>query len=246
MPLKTSSYSVLTNIYNHIMKRVKYDLWADYLFSIIEPYIPDEYIALELGAGNLNFTNCFHNYLQDIIATDLSSDMIKSDKKNLFPKVCCNMVNLPFFMEFDLIYSTFDSVNYLTSKKKLLQHFMEVNRCLTVEGIFAFDASLEKNSLKHVREGNKKGVCNGYHYTQKSEYFLKSLIHKNSFEIYADDKIVFREIHRQKIYPFETYFELLDRAGLYVVECYDAFKYKEGTANSERIQFIVKRKKQVC
>lgn len=242
MPVKSPSYSLLVNIYDHIMKRVKYDLWAEYLFSIVEPYIPDEYIALELGAGNLNFTNCFYDYLSDIIATDLSVAMLKSDKKNLFPKVCCNMVHLPFFMEFDLIYSTFDSVNYLTSTKSLQQHFSEAHRCLTAEGIFAFDASLEKNSLKHVKEGNKKGVYNGYHYTQKSEYLSRTKIHKNSFEIYSDNKIVFLEVHKQKIYPFETYFELLDRAGLYVVECYEAFKYKAGTPNSERIQFIVKKK----
>ncbi len=242
MRVKAPTYSMLTHIYDHVMKKVNYEVWADYLFSIIEPYLPEEYIALELAAGNLNFTNSFSKYLTDIIATDLSADMLRSDKKNLFPKVCCNMVHLPFFMEFDLIYSTFDSINYITNKKNLKQHFKEVKRCLTDEGIYTFDASLEKNSINYVKEGNKKGFYNDYYYTQKSELSPNKQIHKNSFEIYSDNKMVFREVHRQKIYPFETYFELLDDAGLFVVECFDSFKYKPGTQNSERVQFLVKKK----
>ncbi|MBZ0201012.1 MAG: class I SAM-dependent methyltransferase, partial [Ignavibacteriaceae bacterium] len=230
-------------VYNHVMKKVKYDVWADYLFSVIEPFLPEEYIALELAAGNLNFTNCFSVYLTDIVATDLSADMLKSDKKNLFPKVCCDMIHLPFFMEFDLIYSTFDSINYITNKQNLKKHFKEVKRCLTDNGVYTFDASLERNSLNHVKEGNKKGFYNNYYYSQKSEISPNRQVHKNSFEIYSDNKIVFKEVHRQKIYAFETYFEVIDNAGLFVVECFDAFKYKPGTPNSERVQFIVKKKK---
>lgn len=242
MPVKTPAYSVLSHVYNHIMKKVRYDLWAEYLYSIVESHLPEEYIGLELAAGNLNFTNCLHEYLTDIIATDISASMLKSDKKDLFPKVCCDMINLPFFMEFDLIYSTFDSINYITNKKKLQKHFNEVKRCLTPGGIYAFDASLEKNSLIHAREGNKKGTVDGYRYIQKSEYDPVKKIHKNYFRIYSGDDVVYNEVHKQKVYPFETYFELIENAGLFVVKCFEAFNYNDGTPESERIQFIVKKK----
>jgi len=43
------------------------------------------------------------------------------------------------------------------------------------------------------------------------------------------------------IYPFETYFELIPKAGLYVVCCYKAFSFVKGNSSSERLQFIVKK-----
>jgi hypothetical protein len=52
---------------------------------------------------------------------------------------------------------------------------------------------------------------------------------------------VYTEVHRQKIFTFETYFELLELAGLTVKNCYDAFSFEEGNADSERVQFITKK-----
>jgi len=48
------------------------------------------------------------------------------------------------------------------------------------------------------------------------------------------------EIHKQKIYKFEDYFEIIAKAGMYVVECLDAFTFNNGNQHSERVQFIVK------
>lgn len=240
--VKSVSYSVLTSIYNDIMKNVKYDIWAEYLYTVVEPYMPDEYIALELAAGNLNFTKHFRKYLPDVIAADLSSEMLKSDKKVRVPKVCCDMRHLPFFMEFDLIYSTFDSINYILSKKDLKKHFLEIKRCLTRDGIYAFDAGLENNSYKHEKEGNKTGKVNGVRYIQRSVYNPGTRIHKNEFELFAAGNKVYTELHKQKIYPFETYFEMFESAGLYAVKCMDAFNYTDGGPGSERIQFIIKKK----
>ena len=58
------------------------------------------------------------------------------------------MTNIPFNSEFDLILSTFDSVNYLTSGKKLLSFFKESQRLLNDDGILTFDASMEKKQFK--------------------------------------------------------------------------------------------------
>lgn len=50
----------------------------------------------------------------------------------------------------------------------------------------------------------------------------------------------FCENHRQKIYPFEEYFRAIDKAGLYVAECFDAFTFNKANAECERVQFVVK------
>lgn len=50
------------------------------------------------------------------------------------------------------------------------------------------------------------------------------------------------EIHKQKIYDFYYYFEVIESCNLYVMECFNSFTYKDADENSERVQFIVKRK----
>lgn len=222
------------------MKEIRYDRWAKYLYKVIKSYIRKDAKVLELGAGNGNLANHFSNYFHCIIASDISFSMLCQADIYRFQRICCDMTGIPFKKNFDLVYSTFDSINYLTSKKKLLSLFKEVKRILNDSGIFMFDASLEPNSLKHIKEPVKRGRYKGINFVQKSSYSMKSRIHKNIFRMEFNGE-VFTETHKQKIYPFTEYFRLIDKAGLNVIECFEAFSFKDGNAGSERIQFLVRK-----
>jgi SAM-dependent methyltransferase len=162
-------------------------------------------------------------------------------KQNSFPKVCCEMINLPFKKKFDFIYSTFDSVNYLTKEKELLKLFNEIQKILSDDGIFSFDVSLERNSELYVANHEKRGKDNNVEYDHISIYSKHSRIHRNIFEIKMEDGTIYKEVHKQKIYPFPVYFKLLNQSGLFVLNCLEAFSLKKANKNSKRIQFIVKR-----
>lgn len=151
------------------------------------------------------------------------------------------MISIPFNFKFDLIFSTFDSVNYLLSKKKLSALFQQVRDLLKDEGIFTFDVSLEKNSLEFMKDYLVEGSYKGYNFKRVSKYSKSRKIHKNIFYITNSNKKVIKEVHEQKIYDFETYFNLIYKAGLYVVDCFETFTFKISTAESERIQFILKK-----
>ena len=238
---KNKIYEKLPLIYNYIMRNVNYSGWAKYIFTLVEKDTTRNSTGLELGAGNCRLANHLGAFYPKLVATDISKNMLASDECALFPKVCCDMAILPFKTKFDFIYCTFDSVNYLTSRKKLLEMFKEVANLLTNEGIFTFDVSLEKNSLRYSKEPERQGTYKGVKFRQKNEYDIKTKIHKNIFLIKLNSGECFSEIHHQKIYSFETYFELLEKAGLFVRNCYDAFSYKEGSPESERVQFITKK-----
>ena len=117
--------------------------------------------------------------------------------------------------------------------------FKDIKRILKDGAIFTFDVSLEPNSLKHVKEPFRSGEYNGIRFVQKSRYNPKSRIHKNIFRMEFKDR-VYTETHKQKIYPFVEYFELISKAGLNVMECFEAFSFKDGNAGSERVQFLVR------
>lgn len=236
---KVKPYEKLVFVYDHLMKHVNYKLWAEYIYKISKQHINSNPNILELAGGNTHFAGIFQKYYPNILVTDKSFEMLSSGKNKL-QRVCCEMSLMPFKNKFDLIYSTFDSINYLTNKKNVVKTFKEVYRVLSKNGIFTFDVSLEKNSLKYVtipaHQGRKKNI----RYNHLSLYNKSTRIHKNIFEIKSGDD-VYKEVHKQKIYPFEVYFDLLEKAKLFVVACYESFTFKKANATSQRAQFITKR-----
>lgn len=240
--LRRKIYTDVSNIYDHIMRKVRYDYWADYIYAISSDYVGDKPKVLELASGNCHLARFLSTYYPKLIASDMSHAMLKKNSKTDLQKVCCDMTMIPFNTKFDLIVSAFDSVNYLVTKKNLLAHFNEICRTLSGNGIFTFDVSLEKNSFRHIKDPIRKGSYKGVKYQQETDYDSTKNIHRNVFYITYSNGNVFKEVHIQKIYSFETYFDLMDSAGLAVKECYDAFTFKNGSANSPRVQFIAVKK----
>jgi SAM-dependent methyltransferase len=240
---KAKAYKNVSFIYEELMKDVNYKEWAKYIQNISSEFVGKDSKVLDLGAGNCKIANLLSKEFPDIIATDISLPMLKSDTNNVVNKVCCDMTSLPISTKFDLIFSSFDSVNYLMSKNKLLALFKQVSFLLEDNGIFTFDVSLEKNSLEFLQDHSVEGSTGGYSFKRVSKFFKRRKVHKNIFYITDADNIVVKEVHEQKIYDFETYFDLIFKAGLYVVDCFETFTFKIGKADSDRIQFILKKAK---
>lgn len=236
------AYEQVALIYDHIMRKVHYDYWADYIYSITNKYVSHNCRVLELASGNCKLAQFLSKYYPNYYASDLSLQMLLQSSSKYLNKVCCDMRFIPFKTKFDLIISVFDSINYLICKKDLRLLFQEINRLLAPDGLFTFDVSLEKNSYKHIKDAVRKGSFDGIKYVQESDYNPRTKIHRNHFIIINRDGTVTEELHLQKIYPPETYFRVIDDSGLQVIECYDAFTCKTGKPDSDRFQFIVGKK----
>ena len=239
---KAKPYEVLPLIYPHLMKRIKFDKWENYLYAIVKDECGKKSKVLELAAGDGTFAKFFCKYYPSLIITDISHKMLVKNNNGL-KKVCCDMLSFPFKTKFDLIYSNFDSVNYILSTNSLTKLFQEVARYLSEEGIFTFDVSLEKNSYAHIASSNREGKYKGHSYIQSSTFNQNSRIHLNKFVIKLANGGEYSEIHKEKIYAFETYFRLIEKTDLYVAECFEAFTFDPGNENSDRIQFILKKNK---
>jgi ubiquinone/menaquinone biosynthesis C-methylase UbiE len=223
------------------MDFVSYKWWARYIYAITKTKVVKNPRVLEIAAGNCFLAEHLSKFYKNYTATDISRSMLQKSSSKL-QRVCCDMTAIPFNQQFDLILSSFDSVNYLMSKKRLLVFFKQVYNHLSEKGVLTFDAALESNSYKHQKTANNKGKTNGYLYQRKSIFLPLSKIHKNIFTITYPDGKSYVEIHKQKIYSYETFFEMAEKSGLYVVNCYKAFSFTKGKASSDRVQFIMKRK----
>lgn len=235
-------YDKLALVYNGVMKHVDFKFWADYIIDIASEYADRKSSFLELAAGTCEMASIVQKKYPDITTSDISLPMMRTVFQNNLRKVCCDMLKLPFKKKFNFVYCTFDSINYLMTEKDVLSLFNEVKFILADEGIFTFDASLEKNSLEFSDMQITEGKYKEYNFKRISSYNKKTRIHKNVFHIRSDAGLKMKEIHKQKIYSFETYINLIDKAGLMVRECYDGFTFDDGDAESERVQFVVEKK----
>jgi len=42
-------YSKIADIYQHLMRKVNYDIWAEYLYMILKPHVPPNPNVLEIA-----------------------------------------------------------------------------------------------------------------------------------------------------------------------------------------------------
>lgn len=242
MQAKQNSYSAVAEIYEHIMRDVKYDMWSEYIQDITERFVKKKAALLELAAGTGKLYSTLSKKYEDYTLTDLSLSMLKKvPHKNKSLKVCCDMTQLPFKRKYDLVVCAFDSVNYLSSLTKLKKLFSEVSYLLTEGGIFLFDASLENNSKTSITEPSLKGKYKGIDYFQVSSYNAVKRTHTNEFVLTYPDGTSLKEKHVQKIFRFNDYFMAIEKAGLYVADCFDNFTEKPANDNSNRAQFVVRK-----
>ncbi|MHC1737487.1 MAG: class I SAM-dependent methyltransferase [Ignavibacteriaceae bacterium] len=233
-------YSRIASIYQHLMRKVNYDVWAEYLFMILQPHIRTNPRVIEIAGGEGNISFYFEKEFGNYILTDLSHAMLKFSESTL-PRVACDMRALPFKSKFDLVLMIFDSINYLMTKKDLEIAFSEISSILAPGGIFTFDASLEENSKKHIAPHIEQKKTGGYQYTHTSAYNPVTKIHRNHFVLKEPDGREYRESHQQRIYTIEDFFMAIERSGLYVLAVYDAFTMNKPRKNSKRVQFILKK-----
>lgn len=235
---RSSNYSALALIYPHLMRNVRYEKWAQYLKSMIQQYAPTAQSVLELAGGNGALAEKLSAFYPDYFLSDLSQFMLSEGNSRLFPSLVCDMRSIPFIDSFDVVVSAFDSVNYLMKEKEVLTFFTESYSALHETGILLFDVSLESNSYRHATNAIAQYSYQGIRYTQLSEFHALTRIHSNIFEIILPSGEVFKEQHKQKIYPLEIFFRLLRKSGYSAVYCFDFFTFKAGTPASDRVQFV--------
>jgi len=219
------------------MKDIDYSSWADYIIDLIDLYQIENPKVLEVGAGLGQISSFLKEKIPSYIVSDVSVEMMKYCPDKI-SRVTCDMTSLPFKKEFDIIFSIFDSVNYLTTPDLFVDFLSECKRILVEDGIVTFDVSLEKNSVKNIKRLNRKGEYGGVNYNQKSIYDRKSRLHKNILELEIEE-VKYIETHEQMIYEFEEYFIFVEDAGLRVIDCFDCFTFDDASRKSERVQFVL-------
>lgn len=247
-------YSKLAYVYDSLMSNVDYETWADYIDEIIERHHPQATRLLEMacGTGSIAISLDELGYY-DILATDMSPDMIAKAKSKADESICevsfrtMNFLNIDLKETFDVVFMVFDSINYLHTKEEILKLHTEVRKVLRPGGYFIFDFTTPRNSRQAIRQLNReegKSRDKMYHYFRTSSFDARNNIHTNKFEIEKcgeDNRSStenFVEIHRQKIYTFDQMMRILLKTGYQIEKAYDGFTFEDANNKSLRITVV--------
>lgn len=236
------NYKYVSLIYDDFISNlIDYKFWAKYIYQLIKKFSLSKNYVLEIASGNCNLSRYLHKKFPNYVVSDLSLSMLKNCKVNTKLKVCCDMLQLPFKKKFDIILCSFDSINYILSKKKLSLFFKEIYKTLNDDGLFIFDAALIKNSYHHQKYALKQKKVKNIIIKRESIFIPKSRLHKNIFNFYLPNGIKVKEIHKQKIYDLYELFEIIDKNRFIISACYNAFTFDDCKPYNLRAQFVIKR-----
>lgn len=247
-------YSKLADIYDSVMEDVDYELWADFIDAIMLEHHPNPVDILELACGT-GSVSLFLDELEcyNMVGTDKSSQMIqKAHQKN--KEMLCNVqfevmdfLDLQLDRTFDVVFSVFDSVNYLQNGDEVLTFLNEAKSVLRPGGLLIFDFTTPKNSIQAIEYlNNEEGYTeDNYRYFRKSSYDADNQLHENTFRIekLADDQETvlqeFNEVHQQRIYGLQQMLDIIDQTAYNIRAKYSGFDFEEADDHSLRITMVL-------
>lgn len=245
------AYGSFAAVYDLFMSDTKYDDWVKYLHEIWEKENIEPKIIADLGCGTGNVTLRLAKEGYEMIGIDISEDMlsearnkaIESDAEVLF--LMQDMREFELYGTANCIISLFDSLNYITEEKELLDVFKLVNNYLHPKGLFIFDLNTEykfKNILADntfaETTDNAAYIWENYFDEDEeiNEFYMNFFIKNESNNSYKR----FEEYHYEKSYSIDTIKKLIAESGMQLVNIYDAYTFEEAKSDSERI-FVVAR-----
>lgn len=243
----TSSFAV---IYDDVMQRVPYYYWYKYIKHLLAYYNKKPDNIMELACGTGNMIKYFAKEANSVYGIDKSKDMltVAQNKFNGYDNV--NLFNIDMseknkYGDFDLIYSIFDSLNYILEYENLVKVFDNAYYNLNRDGIFIFDINTIYR-LMDINEGTNK--IEGEDYTcywrdivdrEKREWIVELNIYLDRGQSIEN----FTEKHVETSYSLSKIKEGLLKVGFKHIDYYKSFTFRSGKPKNNRIYFVALKEK---
>jgi SAM-dependent methyltransferase len=238
-------YSVLAPLYDQITAHVDYEMWAEYLFSLMTRYAPSAQRILELGCGTGSLTYRLRDNLpSEILATDASEEMLAIARAKLpatqtdvrFRQM--DFRHMALSETFDVVILAHDGINYLLELEEVATLIENVSAGLDADGVFLFDQSTPSNSINNLTYFDDHWETEQAAYSRSSEYDSARRLHLTRFEIRVGRERT-EELHCQRAYRLSEMEKTLKLSSLQIEGCFDAFTLEPATDASERIQWVL-------
>ncbi len=244
------SYTAFSAFYDRLMAAdFDYGKIADHIENLLDLCGCDAKLVCELACGTGNVTIPLAKRGYDMIAADISPDMLdiarkKAADENLSDILFLNqnMTKIDLYGTVDAFLCMIDGINYCIAPEPLFNMFKKIKTCfLESGGVFIFDISSEYKLRNTV--GNNTFVYNGddIFYTWENRFIEKKRLSDMylTFFTRAGDGMYkrFAERHLQRAYTAAELTKMLRAAGFEKIAVYDGFSFNSPRPDSERLLF---------
>ncbi|MBM7615919.1 class I SAM-dependent DNA methyltransferase [Alkaliphilus hydrothermalis] len=240
-------YNDFAYVYDRLMEDVDYQRWVEYIEEIFRRQQVSPKKILELACGTGNITIPLADKGHEVMAIDLSQDMLMVAKDKALSKgkeilfIQQDMTELQLEGEFDTVLCMCDGINYIIGETQLLDLFKKIKNHLVEGGLFIFDISsyykLQNTLGNHTFGENQGDLC----YLWENYFDEEEDILEMNLTFFIQEKNLykkFEEFHQQRAYTAEELLGLLKEVGFNAINYYNEFTFEEVQENSQRIFFV--------
>lgn len=246
-------YGEFAAVYDRLMTDVDYKSWSAYICALLKSggILPGSNVLdCACGTGEITLRLQKEGYL--LTGSDRSEQMLaiaqqkarKAGQK--IPFICQDMRRISLHKPVSAINCSCDGVNYLLTDEERDAFFSSAYAALKDDGLLLFDVS-SAYKLEHVLGGQTYGEdrtdCT---YLWQNCFDPKSGLLEMRLSFFLPDGqgkyTRFDERHVQRAHEQTAIIASLDRAGFQIEGIYDAFTTEPPKDNSERIQFVARKR----
>lgn len=240
-------FKEIANHYDLIMQDFDYRGLVDYLDDLIIDADGERTDLLDLGCGTAEELIPFRELGYEVAGLDKSKEMLEiaREKHYLVDFYEADMTDFKLERTFDNAICIFDSLNYLTDKKKVLKFFKCVHKALNEDGLFLFDFNTAYGLIKDWAGINTESG-EGFKIIYDSNFDYNTMISSTKIKTFIEqeDKSYkfIEELHVEKGYLLEDIKELLSQAGFKMLKGLPFLEKRASKKNIERYQVVARKK----
>lgn len=235
-------YNEFAYIYDKLTFDIDYQKYSEVIKKELNKLNIKPESILELGIGSGNMTQFFYDSSVDYTGVDLSQEMLEicADK---FPRI--NLINedlceLELEQDYDFIFSTLDTINYILDPDKLQNLFFKINKIC--KGVFMFDVNTPYKLIDIMGNNHFVYEYEDIFYTWVNQYyeednlidFYIDFFVKNKYDSY--ERI--QETQTEKVYSLDTLRFMLYNCGFTDVKLIDFDTGKSVNEITQRALFV--------
>ncbi len=242
--------SIFADYYDRLVG-ADYNRISNYIRYVINKFKPDSTLVCDLGCGTASIAIKLANAGLDMIAIDCDDSMLMCAKEKCFKSKTDSLLLLnqdltefELYGTVDVIYSTLDTLNYVTDIIKLRKLFSLVRNYLNFDGLFIFDIN-----TKYKFEKILNGYCCAYddenlfcywesEYDEQSSECLHNL---TFFEMNDDGKYIRNDEQQiQKYHSEKLIKELSTEYEFEILQITDDYTNNKPSDTTQRLTFVLK------
>ncbi|WP_304115567.1 class I SAM-dependent methyltransferase [Finegoldia magna] len=175
-------YKEFAYIYDKLTFDIDYEKYSEVIKKELKKLAIKPKSILELGIGSGNMTKYFYNSSINYTGVDLSKDMLDicADKFHKITLINEDLCQLQLTENYDFIFSTLDTINYILDSEKLQNLFSNINE--NCNGVFMFDVNTPYKLIEVMGNNHFVYEYDDIFYTWVNQYYEED----NLIDFYID------------------------------------------------------------